>query len=138
MTTTKPIIFKPKLHAPQGINNYSGEVFRCFTNGDTLSFEFTLQDEDGDAIDTSGVVVSIVMSDKLVTDSCDNESQQIDVTIPLFDADTAVFKGEINSAQTESLPNGLIYAMAKYTVDGTSHIIDMCLLEVYPSLICIS
>jgi hypothetical protein len=132
----KPIVFKPTLSTPTGINNYSGEVFRCFTKGDTLPFRFNFKYEDGEPIDVTGYQVFVIFADYQAAGDVTEQSQTLlEVEIPLADLETALFEGDVADDETNGLPSGLVYAMAKYvTAEGASHIIDMCLLEVYPSL----
>jgi hypothetical protein len=133
---TKPIVFKPTLNTPQGINNYTGEVFRCFTKGDTLPFKFVFFTDAAEVVDVTGWTVSIVMSTQQAADNCrDDAAVVIDVDIPLTDLATATFEGDVTDSETQSLPAGLVYVMAKYTtLAGATHIMDMGLLEVYPNL----
>ena len=131
----KPVIFKPQLFNPEGINNYSGELFRCFTRGDTLPFEFTFTDEDGAAVDITGWKVWIIISDKQATDDITVLDQTlIEVEIPQTDLGAGVHSGNLEDTDTDALNEGINYAMVKYvTAAGESHIMDMCILEVYPS-----
>ncbi len=125
----KPIIFNPQLQDPQGINNYPGSVFRCFTVGDTLPFEFTLGNKDGSDLDVTGWEIKIAFAPEF------NSASGLEVTIPLMDIDTRVFKGEITSDQTISCTPGLNKAVAKFiTAGGDEYIIDMCILEIYQNL----
>lgn len=133
----KPIIFEPTLLTPQGINNYSGVIFRCFTKGDSLPFQFTIQDDSGAVTDITGWQAFITMSDVVSCNEagCTADSQIIEVEIPITDAVNGVFSGSVSGAHTQSLACGLNYASAKYIDgDGLAHIIDMCVLEVYPNL----
>ena len=139
-------VMKPTLTTPEGINNYSGDVFRCFTKGDTLPFRFAFKELDGTPSDTSGWKVVVTFSSTISCDAtgCNETNVTVEAEIPLVDADLSIFEGEVSDLKTQSLPCGIIYAMAKYvtadvetpdgTVKGMSHIIDMCRLEVYPNL----
>ena len=143
---TKPVIFKPTLNTPQGVNNYSGAVFRCFTKGDTIPFRFTFTSGDAGVLDIEGWKVYIIMADILAAERgvCNGDQNLIEVEIPLADLSTGVFEGEITGLQSQRLPSGLVYALAKYVtapggsienpIPGNTHIIDMCTLEVYPNL----
>ena len=142
----KPITFSPVLLAPVGINNYSGKVFRCFTRGDTLPFKFTIKNEDGVVPpDIADWKVVIVMADSEIPDSgCNGDQQVIEVEIPLINEAEGVFEGHVKNFRTQDLPAGLIYALAKYItapggtvedpIPGSTFIMDMCQLEVYPNL----
>lgn len=139
-------VIKPTLKTPEGINNYSGEIFRCFTKGDTIPFKFTFKQPDGSACDVNGWKVMIVFSSAISceTSECGDTAVTVEVEIPLTDDEAAIFEGEVSDIKTQSLPCGIVYAMAKYVtateqigdnvVDGASHIIDMCRLEVYPNI----
>lgn len=132
----RPPVYKPILTSPVAINNYSGKVFKCFTKGDTLPFRFTFKSKDGLPLDMTGCQVWIVMADAPATP--DNPAEQqtlLEVEIPLVDLSLAMFEGEVSDSETNSLPSGLIYAQAKYiTALGATKIIDMCILEAYPSV----
>ena len=132
----KPVIFKPTLFTPTGLNNYPGTVFRCFTKGDTLPFSFSLENEDGSILDVTDYEVWIIMSDAVVGNNAIGENTNLlEVQIPLLDIPTGLFEGSISDTLTNSLPAGIVYAQAKYiTTTGETHIIDMCILEVYPSV----
>lgn len=128
---TKPVLFKPKLTHPEGINNYTGEAFRCFTVGDTLPFEFTISSADDPDIDVTGwsIVIAIALEfDSLIANG-------IEVVIPLVDISGKVFKGDISNILTKTLTPGINRAIAKYiNVGGEEFIFDMCLLEVYKNI----
>lgn len=134
------------LRKPVGINNYTGDVFRCFTRGDTIPFKFTFRNSDGSPIDVTGwkVLISFGLSLSCNEPGCSDPALVIEVEIPVVDAENGVFAGEVNQTQTQNIPCGLIYASAKYTTEpigtppdeepGNTHIIDMCQLEVYPNV----
>jgi hypothetical protein len=143
----KPKVIKPTLVTPEGINNYSGDVFRCFTKGDTLPFRFTFKASDGTPININGWKMYIVFSSSISCDisgGCEEQVTTIEVEIPIADDENGVFEGEVSDIKTQSLPCGIIYAMAKYVTaaegtpdnpgSGSTHILDMCRLEVYPNL----
>jgi hypothetical protein len=139
----KPVVFKPTLHSPQGINNFSGKAFRCFTKGETLGFRFTLKTPDGVPADIADWKVYIVMANEFVKDSgCTDDQQSIEIEIPLVDAALGIFEGEVTNFDTQDLPAGLNHALAKFITapdliagtPGNTYIIDMCTLEVYPNL----
>ena len=131
----KPVVFKPQLHVPEGINNYTGESFRCFTKGDTLPFRFEFINDDGGITDITGWSVTIVISDiQAIDGKVEGDQTRIEVDIPIDDIPTGVFLGDISDVETNSLNAGLNYAEIKFTKDtGEDHFIDMCILEVYPS-----
>lgn len=125
----KPLIFQPDLTTPQGLNNYSGVTFRCFTIGDTLPFKFTFSNKDGSALDVTGWQVKIAIA------SAFNALGGLLVDIPLASLEDCIFEGDVRSIDTIVLTPGVNYALAKYIMaDGKEHIIDMCMLEVYPNL----
>lgn len=134
----KPKVFKPTLRVPQGINNYTGDMFRCFTKGDTIPFKVTLN---SDIVDVTGYKVIVIMSNVLMDGPCDGDDRFIEVEIPLVDAENGVFQGNVSGLHTQSLASGINYAMAKLvtapaTEDdlGDPYIIDMCMLEIYPTV----
>jgi hypothetical protein len=135
----KPIVFKPELLTPVGINNFSGELFRCFTKGETLHFTFSFA-QSGIPMDVTDWKVVIAFADKLSTDpGCDSDQNLLEVEIPLIDLANAKFDGDVLGDKTYSLPAGITYAMAKFTnADGASYIIDMAMLEVYPSVVSVT
>jgi len=124
----RPIVFKPELHAPQGLNNYPGTTFRCFTVGDTLPFEFIFNNE-GAIPDVTGWVVEVSFSKEL------DSISGLKVSIPLISLAEATFAGEVTNTQTATLTPGINYANARYTdTIGNIYIIDMAILEVYENL----
>lgn len=129
----RPIVFAPELVVPVGINNYPGTVFKCFTRGTTLPFTFTLSK--AGVTDYTGWQVKVIISDILATDDKTAQDQtQIEVTIPLTDAEGGVFSGTVTDTETNTLKEGINVAEARFIDDtGQSFIIDMCKLEVYPS-----
>jgi len=133
----KPIVFKPKLHTPQGLNNYSGELFRCFTRGDTLPFELTFKDSDGNAIDITGWSLQVSFTNVLADDDhVVGDQTKLEVLIPISDATGGAFSGDVTDEQTETLADGINYGMIKFTKDtGDEHIVDMAILEVYPATV---
>lgn len=146
---SKPSILRQTLKTPEGINNYSGAIFRCFTKGDTLPFKFTFRGADGKLLETSGWKVTIILSSGIFCDAdgCNDSSVSVEVDIPPSSFEQGVFEGAVSDIKTQSLPCGIIYALAQYTtgvsgtdknpIDGETHIIDMCRLEVYPNIITI-
>ena len=125
----RPIEFKPQLFEPQGFNNYPGTIFRCFTAGDTLPFEFNFENSDGSVLDVTGWTVEISFSTEL------DSASGLSVNIPLIDVDTSLFYGEITDEETATLTPGINYGIASYTdAVGNTFIIDMCILEVYQNL----
>lgn len=132
----KPIAFTPQLFEAQGINNYSGKAFRCFTKGDTLPFRVSFKDADGNVPDVTDYEVWVYMSDQQAVDGVDPQTQNLlEVQIPMTDLAGGVFEGNVSDTQTNSLPPGLVYAQLVYVdATGTSFIIDMALLEVYPAV----
>jgi hypothetical protein len=131
----KPAVFQPTLLEPQGINNYSGKTFRCFTKGDTLPFRFTFKDGDGlplPGADAYDVYVEIA-NELAETPVTDQTQTAVVATMTCVDAVNMIFEGSVTDTQTLSLKAGMAYATAKYVTDiGVTHIIDMAMLEVYP------
>jgi hypothetical protein len=131
-----PPTFQPTLFEPQGINNYPGTTFRCFTKGDTLPFQFTLTDNAGAPIDISEYRLFVALSNMQIKTGQSLINQVlVEVEIPAVDVVNGVFAGTVPDSETISLPDGLGYAMARYVNGlGESFIIDMCMLEIYPSI----
>jgi hypothetical protein len=134
----KSVTFTPQLFEPVGINNFSGEVFKCFTKGDTLPFRFTLKNKDGSDLDITDWTAFVVITDLAAKEGVAVEDQNlIEIEIPLVTQTDkgGIFEGEISDSETNGLTAGLNKAQAKYVTDaGATHYIDMCILEVYPNL----
>ena len=141
---------KQLMRTPVGINNYSGDTFRCFTKGDDLSFEYNIKDGNGAPIDITNydltITISAALNDSILgcKDSIVNNHV---INIPITDAVNGIFAGSITGEQTAIMPAGIAYAVAKYTtapndadpyniIPGKSHIIDMCQLEIYQNVAC--
>lgn len=125
------------LRSPVGINNYSGEAFRCFTRGDTLPFEFTFKDPAGDEIDITDWRLFISFSGSLNCNDpgCSTSALVIEVEIPIVDALAGQFAGTVNDESTLSIPCGIVYGSIKYiNASNETFILDMCQLEVYPNV----
>ena len=134
----KAVAFKPELSTPIGYNGYSGKTFRCFTKGDTLPFKFTIKNSDGTIPATIATwTVWVAFSDTLVdADNPAASDDLLEVEIPLTDEATGVFSGNVSDTESNSLPDGLCFATAKYVdAAGATRIIDMAQLEVYPNII---
>lgn len=132
----KPIVFRPQLFTPQGINNYPGTMFKCFTKGNSIPFKFTFKNKLGEILDVTGYSVWVIFSDKQATAETTPEEQVlVSVQIPLTDLENGVFEGVVTDEQTNILPAGIVFAEAKYVnAAGDSFTIDMCMLEVYPAV----
>jgi len=134
------------LRTPVGINNYSGDLFRCFTRGDTLPFKFQFRQSDGSPIDVTGwrVIIAFALGLSCDDPGCGDSTVSIEVDIPIVDALEGKFEGTVSHSHTQNIPCGLVYASAKYVtavtgtpedpIDGDVHIMDMCQLEVFPNV----
>jgi hypothetical protein len=134
----KSIAFTPQLFQPVGINNFSGDVFKCFTKGDTLPFRFNLSNKDGSDLDVTGWTCYVTFTDVPADDGVVVGDQNIlEVEIPLVSSDAkgGVCEGEISDTETNTLTAGLNQAQAKFvTATGAQYYIDMATLEVYPNV----
>ena len=130
--SNKALVFKPELYTPVGMNNYSGELFRCFTKGDTLPFKFTFPA----GYDITDCQVWVVFSDvKAESPATELTQNLLEVQIPITDLPGGVFSGEVSDSETHGLPAGITYGQIKFiSASGQTRIMDMCTLEVYPTL----
>lgn len=141
----KSNVLKQTMLTPEGINNYTGVSFRCFTKGDTLPFKFTFEDENGSPLDVEDIKVIVAFSSGIACDgaTCNGDPTfvTVEVEIPLVDPTNGIFEGEVSDVHTQALPCGIVYGLVKYITKGydgaedASHIIDMCRLEVYPNIL---
>jgi len=141
-------LVKSIMKTPVGINNFSGDVFRCFTKGETLPFKFTFRNQDKSIMDTAGWEVIVTFTSVIECNStmiCGEEHNTDKITvehsIPASMFEGGIFLGNFPGKKTERLPCGLVFASARYVVapeegqtHGNSYMIDMCQLEVYPNL----
>ncbi|RLB79048.1 MAG: hypothetical protein DRH06_00065 [Deltaproteobacteria bacterium] len=138
---------KPILAKPIGINNFPGTAFRCFARGDTLPYNVQFTYDNGDPVDVTGWKCYIAFATALSCDKpgCAVVASVLEVELPVYDAENGIFMGNVTNEHTRSIPCGLIYASLKYVTagydpldedeEGLSYILDMCQLEVYPSVI---
>ncbi len=110
----------------EGINGYSGKMFRDITRGETLPFTFRFTLKDGTPRDVTGWTVYVAFNTALDSSVPIHES----VFLP-GDPLTGVISGFVEDDETFALAKGTYYASARYVnSDGRAFIIDMAKVKV--------
>ena len=116
---------KPELLTPIGINNFTGEYFKCFTQGDTVPFSFTVADTD-----LTDCVITVSFKKDIENNNTAANNYELSISEPA----TGRVNTELSSNYTAELEAGINYAVLYYTKNNKNYIIDMCVLEVYQGI----
>ncbi len=107
-----------------GLYDYPG-ILKDIPQGTTVPLEFTFTDDELTPIDITDYSLQILLAAQL------GDEPDLVINLPVGNAGTGVFVGEISDEQTAELLTGTYFYTIKYTKpDGRTYIIDMGKIKV--------